>query len=268
MIEILIISLIVLFVMFYTGKVNSKKFVEDNRDIFDILKESDYEFLLYAKYGDRVYDPEKVYMGRIKRAGIVFVVLFLVFMTRLNFINIVICLILSFLVFKYDYIQLKSYYRQHLTLIDSLLPYYLKGLEVLVQHYTVPVALARSIEDAPEVFKPVLKEMVAKIEAGDSSIQPYVDFANRYPVRDSMRMMRLLYRLGLGEQEKKHQQLLSFSKSVSNLQEKSRETKYKQRLDKMEKMTMVMLMCTGGFGLILMLVAMVMMLVNASGAAI
>ena len=31
---------------------------------------------------------------------------------------------------------------------------------------------------------------------------------------------------------------------------------------------MVMLMCTGGFGLVLMLIAMIMMLVNASGAAI
>lgn len=84
MIEIFLIGLIVLFVMFYTGKINSNKFVEDNKDIFDILKESDYEFLLYAKYGDRVYDPEKVYMGRIKRAGIAFAVLFLIFMTRLN----------------------------------------------------------------------------------------------------------------------------------------------------------------------------------------
>lgn len=147
--------------------------------------------------------------------------------------------------------------------IDSLLPYYLKGLEVLIQHYTVPVALAKSIEDAPEVFKPGLKEMVAKIEAGDASIQPYVDFANMYPVRDSMRMMRLLYRLGLGEQERKHQQLLSFSKSVSSLQEKSRQQKYKNRLDKMESMTMVMLMVTGGSGLLLMLVAMVMMLASA-----
>ena len=237
---ILLVGIIVVFVMLYTGKINSNKFVEDNKEIFDILKESDYEFLLYAKYGDRVYDPEKVYMGRIKRAGIVFVVLFMVFISKLNFLNIVICLIISFITFKYDYLSLKNYYKQHLSEIDSLLPYYLKGLEVLVQHYTVPVALARSIEDAPEVFKPGLKEMVAKIEGGDSSIQPYVDFANRYPVRDSMRMMRLLYRLGLGEQEKKHQQLLSFSKSVSSLQEKSRQTKYKQRLDKMESMTIMM----------------------------
>lgn len=259
MIEIFIVGLIVLFVMFYTGKINSNKFVEDNKDIFDILKESDYEFLLYAKYGDRVYDPEKVYMGRIKRAGIAFVVLFLIFMTRLNFINIVICLILSFLVFKYDYISLKNYYKQHLTLIDSLLPYYLKGLEVLVQHYTVPVALARSIEDAPEVFKPGLKEMVAKIEGGDSSIQPYVDFANRYPVRDSMRMMRLLYRLGIGSQEKKQERLMMFSKTVSNLQNKARETKYKERLNHMENQTMIMLVVTGVGVMLIILISMMMM---------
>lgn len=254
---ILLVGIIVVFVMFYTGKINSNKFVEDNKEIFDILKESDYEFLLYAKYGDRVYDPEKVYMGRIKRAGIVFVVLFMVFISKLNFLNIVICLIISFITFKYDYLSLKNYYKQHLNEIDSLLPYYLKGLEVLVQHYTVPVALARSIEDAPEVFKPGLKEMVAKIEGGDSSIQPYVDFANRYPVRDSMRMMRLLYRLGLGDQERKQEQLIVFSRTISNLQAKSRETKYKERLEKMEKKTMVMLSTTGVGVMIVLLLSII-----------
>ena len=140
------------------------------------------------------------------------------------------------------------------------MPYYLKGLEVLIQHYTVPVALARSIDDAPEVFKSGLKELVAKIEAGDSSIQPYMDFANRYPVRDSMRMMRLLYRLGLGEQEKKQVQLLSFSRSVSNLQQKAREQKYKNRLGKMESLTIIMLVCTGGGGMVVLLVSMLMIL--------
>ena len=261
--EILLIGLIVFGILFYTNKINSSKFVDDNKDIFNAFKESDYEFLLLAKYGDRVYDPQAVYMTRWRNAGIVLVLLLLVFLTKINFLYIVICLVISFMVFKYDYIKLRGYYKQHLNEVDSLLPYYLKGLEVLVQHYTVPVALARSIDDAPEVFKPGLKEMVAKIEAGDASIQPYVDFANQYPVRDSMRMMRLLYRLGLGEQEKKHQQLLAFSKSVSALQEKSRQQKYKARLDKMESMTMMMLVCTGGGGMLILLVSMFMMLANA-----
>ena len=171
-------------------------------------------------------------------------------------------MLVGFLVFKLDYIDLKNYYKRHLSEVDSLLPYYLKGLEVLIQHYTVPVALAKSIDDAPEVFKSGLKVLVSKIEAGDSSIQPYMDFANTYPVRDSVRMMRLLYRLGLGEQEKKHDQLLSFSKTVSALQMKAREQKYRSRLDKMESMTMVMLVCTGGGGMLLLLVSMLMLFAN------
>ena len=262
MIEIFIIGAIVLFIFFYTGKINSGKFVADNKDIFNLLKEPDYEFLLYAKYGDRVYDPDQVFMKRIRNGALTIALGLFVFISSLSFINVIICLIVGFVVFKMQYLDLKSYYRQHLNEVDSLLPYYLKGLEVLVQHYTVPVALARSIDDAPEVFQPGLKEMVAKIEAGDASVQPYMDFANRYPVRDSVRMMRLLYRLGLGEQEKKHDQLIAFSKSVSSLQQKAREQKYKARLGKMESMTMAMLVCTGGGGMLLLLVSMVMLLAN------
>ena len=114
--------------------------------------------------------------------------------------------------------------------------------------------LSRSIEDAPEVFVDGLRELVAKIDAGDSSIDPYMEFAEKYPVRDSIRMMRLLYRLGLGEQDKKHEQMLSFSKSVSALQMKARENKYKSRLAVMESQTMKMLICTGGAALIIMLI--------------
>jgi hypothetical protein len=260
MIEIFIVGAIILFVFVYTGRINKGKFIEDNKGAFNLLKESDYEFLLRAKYGDLVVDPDAVYMKRVKTAGLITILLIFVFISSLNFLNVIISFIIGFVVFKMPYLQLKSYYKNHLNEVDSLLPYYLKGLEVLAQHYTVPVALARSIEDAPEVFKPGLKEMVAKIEAGDSSVDPYMDFAKQYPVRDSMRMMRLLYRLGLGEQEKKHQQLIAFAKSVSSLQLKAREQKYKNRLDKMEKMTMTMLVCTGGGGMILLLISMAVLL--------
>ncbi len=256
MIEIFLVGAIVLFIFLYTGKINSSKFVSDNKDLFYLFKEKDYDFLLYAKYGDKVYDPNVVFMSRIRNGVLVSIVLIFIFISSLNFVNIMVCVLCGFLVFKMQYLNLKSFYRNHLNEVDSLLPYYLKGLEVLIQHYTVPVALARSIEDAPDVFKPGLKAMVAKIEAGDSSVQPYMDFAEMYPVRDSVRMMRLLYRLGLGEQEKKHTQLMTFSKSVSALQQKAREQKYKNRLNKMESMTMVMLVCTGGGGMVLLVVSM------------
>ena len=102
--------------------------------------------------------------------------------------------------------------------------------------------------------------MIGRIESGDSSIDPYVEFAKEYPVRDSMRMMRLLYRLGLGSQENKQEQLMMFARSVSQLQNKAREQKYKNRLEKMENKTMMMLMSTGGGILLLMMFSMTMMM--------
>lgn len=262
MIEIFLVGAIVLFMFFYNGKIDTGKFVADYKDLFNLLKEDDYVFLLYAKYGDKVYDPDAVFIKRIRDAFLVTAACLFIFISKISFLNVVLCFLVGLVTFKMQYISLKNHYKAHLNEVDSLLPYYLKGLEILVQHYTVPVALARSIDDAPEVFKPGLKAMVAKIEAGDSSVQPYMDFATMYPVRDSVRMMRLLYRLGLGEQEKKHAQLLSFSKSVSVLQQKAREQKYQSRLDKMESMTMVMLIVTGGGGMILLLVAMFMTFLN------
>lgn len=254
-IEIIIIGVIVFAILIYNGTISTSKFFGENKNIFGMLQEKDYEFLLIAKYGDRVYDVSQVFRKRVMRGLLTTCVALLIFITNLKPLFIAIAFVAGFLMFKAQYFELKSFYKKHLNSIDSLLPYYLKSLEVLVQHYTVPVSLARSIEDAPEVFKPGLRELCQKIDAGDSSVDPYMEFANRYPVRDSMRMMRLLYRLSLGDQEKKHEQMLSFSKTVSALQLKAREQKYKARLDRMEKKTMTMLMCTGGASLVLMLIA-------------
>ena len=258
--EILLVGIIIFFVLIYNKKISTKSFLGDNKRLFDTLKEKDYEFLLRAKYGDRVVDVDSLFNKRIRNGMLTIVVVLFVFISNLSFINVIIAIVIGFLVFKSDYTNLKSFYKKHLNEIDSLLPYYLKSLEVLIQHYTVPVALARSIDDAPEVFKPGLKEMIAKIESGDSSVNPYMEFAQMYPVRDSMRMMRLLYRLGLGEQEKKHEQLNAFARTVSSLQNKAREQKYKARLEKMEKKTMAMLVCTGGGTMLLLLISIFMLM--------
>ena len=254
-IEILLVAIIIFFILIYNGTISTSKFFGENKGIFELLQEKDYEFLLRAKYGERVYDVSQVFRKRVFNGLITIVAINFILISNMSALTIVGSIIVGYIVFKEQYMSLKSFYKKHLNTIDSLLPYYLKSLEVLVQHYTVPVALARSIEDAPEVFRPGLRELVAKIEAGDSSVDPYMDFANQYPVRDSMRMMRLLYRLSLGEQDKKHEQMLSFSKTVSSLQLKAREQKYKARLYAMEQQTMKMLICTGGSALIIMLIA-------------
>lgn len=256
--EIFIIGVILIFILSYSQNISSKKFIQDNQVLFEKLKEDDFDFLVAAKYGDSK-TPEDVFDKRLKTAGVAILAFLFIFLSDLSLINIVLSIMVGYFVFKIDYNNLKTYYKKHLHEIDVMLPYYLKGLEILVQHYTVPVAIAKSIEEAPDVFKPGLRDMIAKIDAGDSSIQPYMDFANQYPVRDSMRMMRLLYRLGLGSQERKQERLLMFSRTVSNLQAKARYQKYKERINHMEGLTMVMLVVTGAGLMVLILIAMIYM---------
>lgn len=263
MIYVYVIVTIAVIGIFVSNKViNTKSLLGQVNPMVRRLMEKDYEFLLRVKYKGADLDINALFSRRI-RDGII-VTAFLIFMLAmtgyLNYMWGLGAYIGGFLVFKSGYTKLKSYYKARLHYMDSMLPYYLKSLEILVQHYTVPVALSRSIDTAPEIFKPGLRTLVAKIDEGDSSIKPYIDFANEYPVRDSMRMMRLLYRLGLGSNEDKHEQIMMFSKTVSTLQNKAREIKYKERLESMEKRTMTMLFATGGGVILILFMSMTMMM--------
>ncbi len=258
--EILVIGIISFVVLTVNGYIKPNKFIQDNQDIFLKLKEEDYDFLVRAKYGDGL-DSDVLYQKRIKNGLLVMVLLLFLMLKDLNLVKIVLSCVGGYLMFKLDYMNLTKFYKAHLQKIDSMLPYYLKGLEILIQHYTVPVALGKSIPDAPEIFRDGLIEMINKINAGDSTVTPYMEFAQTYPVRDSMRMMRLLYRLSLGRQERKQEQLITFSKTISNLQQKARDQRYKDRLDKMESKTMSMLVSTG-VGVMVLLVIFIMNMVK------
>lgn len=255
----LLIGLIFFFIAIYNKVIEPKQFLKETQPIFKFLLESDYEFLLKLKYGSDV-DVAEMFGIRVRNGLIVMIVLIFLFLSDLQFTYILVAVIGGFLIFKQPYSNLKSYYKKNLHHINLMLPYYLKSLEILVQHYTVPVALSKSIDQAPEVFKSGLRTLVSKIEAGDMTVEPYMEFAKQYPVRDSMRMMRLLYRLSLGSQENKQEQLMMFSRTVSNLQNKSREQKYTERLNTMEQKTMIMLFATGGGIMLLMLLTMMQMM--------
>ena len=260
--EIIFFAIIVVFVLVYNRTIDKDKFINDNKKYFEILREDDYDFLVYAKYGDSA-NPNILFQKRITNALLVFFIFMFLFIDDVSLINVILASLVAVFIFKMPYTQLKAYYKKHLHQIDVMLPYYLKSLEILIQHYTVPVAIGKSINDAPDIFKPGLREMIEKINSGDSSITAYMDFANTYPVRDSMRMMRLLYRLGLGGQEKKQERLLMFSRTVSNLQAKARETKYKERLDHMGNQTMIMLVVTGVSVMIVILASLMQSLGSA-----
>ena len=250
--EILVVGIILLFILYKNKKIDAGKFIRDNGDWVKKLKESDYDFLVRSKYGDDV-DIDALFNLRTRNAFIVIVFLLFLFLTELSLINIITSFVIGYVIFKMPYTSLKADYKANMHKINLQLPYFLKNLEVLAQHYTIPVALAKSIDTSPEIFRDGLRRLVQRINDGDSTVDPYMDFAKEYPVSDSMRMMRLLYRLSIGSQENKHEQLKKKKKSVSALQNKAREVRYKERLSKMEGQTMIMLGAVGGGVMVLLL---------------
>ena len=146
MVEIFIFGLIIVFLLVYTNVIDKDKFLADNEQYFKMLKEDDYEFLVYARYGDSV-DVELLYRRRVVYAIIVGFAVLIIFLNNLSLLNICIALVATYLVFKMPYNNLKSFYKKHLHDIDVMLPYYLKSLEILIQHYTVPVAIGKSLDD-------------------------------------------------------------------------------------------------------------------------
>jgi hypothetical protein len=259
-IEILILAVIILVVMNSTGQININQMISDNEVLFRKLKEDDWDFLVRAKYGDDV-NPNVLFNKRIKHWLITTLVVFVLLINNMSGVVALGSFLLGYGVFKLEYNNLKNYYKAHMLEIDSMLPHYLKNIEILIQHYTVPVAIGKSMADAPDIFKPGLQKLINEINAGNDTINPYMNFAKEYPVRDSMRMMRLLYRLSLGRQERKQEQILAFSRTISALQQKARETKYKNRLEKMENKTMSMLIATG-LGVMVLLILSVIQMMN------
>ena len=64
-IELLLVAFIIFGILIYTGKISTSKFFKENKGIFTFLQEKDYEFLLRAKYGERVYDVNQVFRKRV-----------------------------------------------------------------------------------------------------------------------------------------------------------------------------------------------------------
>ena len=98
--------------MIYTNKIDGKRFIQTNKGLFDKLKEDDYDFLVKAKYGDKV-DAQALYNQRLKNAFLIFIVMFFVIMSKISFINILFVFVVTFFIFKSGYSNLKTYYKNN-----------------------------------------------------------------------------------------------------------------------------------------------------------
>ena len=111
MVEIVIVGAIIIFVLIYNNTIDKNKFIADNEKYFDILREDDYNFLVYAKYGEDV-DPNQLFRKRIFYAVIMGIIFLFIFLNQLSFLNVVFCVVVAALIFKVPYMNLKTFYKK------------------------------------------------------------------------------------------------------------------------------------------------------------
>ena len=141
--EILGLSALYIFVLNKTKVIDIKKCINDNVGYFLRFKESDYDFLVRTKYGEGV-DPDYLFGKRITTGLVTALLVICFFINKFSYIYVIVAIVAGILMFKSSYSNLKSYYKNNLHTIDAMLPHYLKGLEILIQHYTVPVAIGKA----------------------------------------------------------------------------------------------------------------------------
>ena len=59
--EIIIVGAIILFILVYNNTINKDKFFADNQKYLELVREEDYTFLVYARYGEEA-DADHLYM--------------------------------------------------------------------------------------------------------------------------------------------------------------------------------------------------------------
>ena len=108
-VEATIILVLIFIALQATGSININKFFKDNQEYFKTMKESDYEFLLKARYGDGI-DSDVLFNGRIRDGAIAGVFCIFVIINNFDFTKVIIAIVVAFVVFKMGYIRLKNYY--------------------------------------------------------------------------------------------------------------------------------------------------------------
>ena len=106
-IELLIVAVLIFAILIYNGAISTSKFFGENKGLFELLQEKDYEFLLRAKYGERVYDVSEVFRKRVFKGLITIIVITFFFLRNLKGIYVLAAFVAGYIVFKmqYDYFQ-------------------------------------------------------------------------------------------------------------------------------------------------------------------
>ena len=107
----LFIGLILLLIFEHHNIIDTQKFINDAAPGLKFLMEDDYKFLLNVRYNGGITDENvsELFSKRIGTGLAVIVIMFMLFISDMDFIKVILCFMAGFAVFKMPYTNLRSY---------------------------------------------------------------------------------------------------------------------------------------------------------------
>ena len=221
----LLIIISALLLIYYILSYDKVSLINEYYEIMDLIVEKDLEY-----YGYKVKNKK---LKQLFNERILFSILGIFIFLCLK-VNVIIVLIIGFVIYHCYYLILKNSYISIVKKTNEQFPYYLNSLAILIQQNPVPIAIKKSIDNAPIVFKDELIELVNQIHTDASSIQPYLSFAKKFEnIDDIYRIMRTIYNLAL-KSNNREVMITSLSKLTNEKLNVQIKIEFKNRLDSLQ----------------------------------
>lgn len=205
-------------------------FYDEIGSLFSLIQERNFSFLVSSTTSKNI---DKVITERFIYAFATFILGLSYFSTEITYRNLTISIVLSCCVYKLFYLVLKNKYKKKLKIAQKIFPYYLNSLCILVQNNPIPLAVSKSIRDAPELFKDDLIILATDIHEGKKiGVKPYLEFADKYKqIPDLGRISRTLYNISITVSNR-DKILYALSKMANDKVNTARKLKLDEFLDK------------------------------------
>lgn len=208
------------------------------------LQEDDYIYLLKSLYGTKY----KVLIK--KRIVNCFVAtLLLVLLDYPNYSQILISklILVNVLVYKAHYWYIKQKWKNQLSKAVKAFPYYLNTLNILIEENAINLALLKSIDYAPLIFKQDLNELVWQLHHNPRDFKPYRQFIKQFPqISDLNRIMRNLYTISI-DAGNKETLLRALTMLTNEKIQQARQQHFNQLLDRQALMPWISFIWVGLF---------------------
>lgn len=194
---------------------------------------------------------------RIKKANRILYLLPLIIIIKqkLAYLTLIVCAY-GFL-FKSPYWKVKRHALKEQALMRLQFPIWLRQMQILLYHNNVLNAFIISLEDAPEMIRPQLHQLIERLKVQPHDYQAYLMFMNEYQITEVNRTMKLFYQLQNHDQNESRQQLSAIIDSTSNWLRAERNQNYRSKTHKSEWIGLLPL-----FGLTIVFLAIMFNLLN------